>query len=111
MSLPDVEYRLIEGTVLPREAGPVIDGGGITMFWCPCMARRVVVWNQEHPETKGHKVSYADDGAMTIKGSIGYVASGDHDREDYRRQNWCHAHVTAGRFKLCPDAICPGASA
>ena len=30
MSSP--EYRLIEGTVLPREAGPVIDAGGITMF-------------------------------------------------------------------------------
>lgn len=80
------------------------------MFRCPCGARRVVVWNQEHPQTKGHVVSYADDSTLTIKGSIGYAASGDPDSEDYRRENWCHAHMTAGRFELCDDAICPGSS-
>lgn len=104
------EYRLIEGTVLPREAGPVIDAGGVTMFRCPCGARRVVIWNQEHPETKGHVVSYDQDGRLTIEGSIGYAASGDPDREDYRPDGWCHAHVTEGRFELCDDAICPGSS-
>ena len=109
--MSDPVYRLIEGGTLPREAGPVVpiqasefDGetyGPGCMFWCPCLTRRIVVRTPPHDS-----ITYDAEGRPTIKASLGAKPS----PPEFPEGNWCHAHMTEGRFELCDDAICPGAT-
>ena len=99
------KYRRIEGTVLPRHAGPVVDSGGITSFRCPCFTRQICVFNQTHPETKGHQVSWDANGLLTIQGSLGALPTAS-----YPKEHWCHGDMTGGVFSLHDDSICPGAT-
>ena len=110
MGLPDVEYRLIAGRVLPKEAGPVIEiqasehegehyGPGV-MFWCPCGERRVVIRMPPHKS-----ITFDSERRPTIKDSIGAKPA----PPEFPTANWCHAFMTDGKFTLTSDATCPGA--
>ena len=110
-TLGPVEYRLIEGSVLPFKPGPVIrieqsefEGevyGPGCMFWCFCLTRRIVVRTPPHKS-----ITYDAEGRVTIKGSLGAHPM----LPEWPKSNWCHAYMTNGRFELCDDAICPGAN-
>ena len=103
------EYRLIPGHLLPMEAGPVVkieastfEGetyGPSCMFWCPCLERRIVIRMPPHKS-----IEYDAEGRPTIRDSIGAHPS----PPEWPTDHWCHAFMTAGRFELCSDAICPG---
>lgn len=106
-----IEYRLIEGGILPRGAGPVVQiqaseyegetyGPGC-IFWCPCLERQIVVRTPPHKS-----IIYDAWGRPTIKGSIGAEPA----PPEFPRGNWCHSYMTAGRFKLTADAVCPGST-
>ncbi len=109
--MAEVEYRLIKGTVLPKKPGPVVAIEGAVhegetygpgcIFWCPCLERRIVIRTPPH-----NSITYDAEGRPTIKDSIGSEPA----PPEFPEEHWCHAHMTAGRFKLTDDARCPGAS-
>ena len=85
----------IEGS---EHEGEVFGPGCI--FWCPCLKRHIVIRTPPHKS-----ITYDAEGRPTIKGSIGASPS----PPEWPQGNWCHAHMTAGRFKLTDDARCLGA--
>ena len=107
--LPNVEYRLVEGQRIGSEPGPVVqleasrefpDIGGGLAFRCPCGYRLIIVRKPPHK-----LIEFDGEGRPTIRDSIGAWPA----PPEWPDKNWCHGWMTAGRFTLEGDAICPGA--
>ena len=91
-----MKYARATEAELGTQPGAVVEWDDGVVFRCPCGERQVYVRSPLHP------ISFDPDGALTIDGSIGSNARGDHGT------NWCHFYVCNGVAEMCGDAMCPG---
>ena len=102
-----IEYRRHDSEDMerPLKPGPVLHWadrmrGDAVIFSCPCGAREIFATTEN-----GHKISFDDEGRLTIRGSLG---AHPRPQDGYPEANWCHAYVTDGVFEVLDDSICPG---
>ena len=92
------------GSSLKRGSRSVLIAKMVTdfgvVFRCPCDEREVYV------ASPPHEISFDEDGALTLDGSVGSRADPSRDRP---AKNWCHFHIKAGDPTMCDDSQCPGA--
>lgn len=86
-----------EDRSLPLPEGHVVAWQDGVVFQCPCGRRTVYV------ASPPHEISFADDGAVTIKGS---VASSPATTE---RLGYCHIDIKDGNWTMYGDSKCDGA--
>ena len=80
----------VRGIVVPWQDGIV--------FQCLCNERTVYV------ASPPHKITFDDNGVLTIKDSCGY-----REKKNLRREaNWCHFFLENGEIEMCSDSKCPG---
>ena len=80
------------------QPGAVVPWKDGVIFRCPCGERQVYV------ASPPHAITFADDGRLTLDGSVGSRA----DASRGRPANWCHFHVKNGDVTMCEGSACPG---
>ena len=78
--------------------GAVVPFGDGIVFQCLCNERTVYI------ASPPHKITFDDDGVLTIEGSCGYTEKKNLGREE----NWCHFLLKNGEIEMCSDSKCPG---
>ena len=91
-----MKYTKAQEHDLGKRAGAVVPWDEGVVFRCPCDERQVYV------ASPPHTISFGADGALTLDGSVGMRAHGDHER------NWCHFWIKGGVAEMCADAGCLG---
>ena len=92
------QYRKGTENELGKGSAAVVPWDNGVVFRCPCDERQVFI------SQSIHKITFDEDGRLTLNGSCGYKARPGIGRP----ANWCHFWIKGGTPEMCEGAQCPG---